>query len=146
LNDDPSRSIEILDGVIEIMLSGPPNTVTPSWGGSLDSHVTAKDFLGRLKSDLLLKINQIREFKDSQNVKASDAVVFFSGIDDWSMEWYQLWQSMRYQKDNSLWPWTCIKVIKQEADALVGMPFQLIFGCGNPVEYNPFPRKAEDAS
>ena len=75
---------------------------------------------------------------------ATLAIVFFSGTDDWSMEWFVLWEMVKARKDPSQWPWDRICSIQREASSSIGIPFELIVAKGNPVEYGPFPWKPQD--
>lgn len=89
LPNNEDAQIEIMDGLFALEHSKhmSPGRVSPAVTGTFDPKETARLRLDRLESELKGKLTQIKRFMDATGAHADQAVVFFSGIDEWEPEW-----------------------------------------------------------
>lgn len=93
----------------------------------------------KLKGNLFSSLEQISiEIAAREKGGILDkAIVFLSGTDPWHFEWDNFWETLSTSSDPEL-----IDIVKktlEEAQELIGIPFELIVGKGNPLHYVPFP-------
>ena len=151
LEGDEGAKVPLLDGLFVVGRSATvsPSRVSPALMGMLDPKETVKLCLSKLQGDLTKKLVQIKQFMGTTGTHANEAIVFFSGIDEWEPEWNQFWSTLDAKEE---WAWDCVDQIKKDADALIGMPFELIIGRYQkkgrgpggemrygPMAYGPFP-------
>ena len=136
---NPDKPAALLGGLLDLKMKNGNGFVIPSWGGNLNGLKTAELFQEKLKSDFIKKLAQIKEFIDREQIGASQAIVFFSGTGPENMEWDILWDQLEREKDPSHWPWNSIRSMYEEGKTSIPVPFELIVGKGNPLEYGSFP-------
>jgi len=144
LESDDGAEAPLLDGLFVVRRSATtgPGRVLPALMGMLDPKETVKLCLSKLQGDLTKKLGQ-KEFMGATGTNANQAIVFFSGIDEWEPEWDKLWSTLEGQQGQ--WAWDYVDQIKKDADTLIGMPFELIVGryqkkgrrLGGEVQYGP---------
>ena len=127
LSNDPHAKIPILDGLFVVRRSQSvgPGRVSPALIGSLCPKETAQWCLARLRDDLLGKLGQIKGCHGAVGDHADQAIVFFSGVDEWEPEWSVVWDALDANDEEA---WKQVSAIKQAADQLIGIPFELIVG------------------
>jgi hypothetical protein len=158
LEATPNEQEAILDGLFLVERSGliSPGRVFPALMGMLDPRKTVEWCLSRLQEELLGKLGQIKGFIDATGAHADQAIVFFSGIDEWEPEWSIVWEAL---DANGGAAWKQLSAIKKAADQLIGIPFELIVGRYQkkgqgpngevqygPIEYVPFSWQPESTS
>lgn len=157
LQRNSEAPIEIIDGLFTVERStAGSGRVFPALIGILDPKATVELCLSKLKGELDKKLLQIRKFMETTDAKADQAIVFFTGIDQWEPEWAVLWDTLEGRGN---WAWELVQSIKQDADKLIIMPFELIVGRNQgkgrgpsgevqygPIEYVPFSWQPESMS
>ena len=156
LETDEGAELLLLDGLFVVSHSAAvgPSRMSPVLMGTLDPKEAVKLCLSKLQGDLMKKLGQIKEFMGATGTNANQAIVFFSGIDEWEPEWAELWSTIEGGREQ--WAWDCLDQLKEDAEALIAMPFELIVGryekkgrspAGEvqygPMEYRPFPWKPQ---
>jgi hypothetical protein len=118
LQRNPVAPNEIMNGLFAVERSDTAGLgrVFPALMGNLDPKATAALCLSKVQGELTNKLRQIKDFMGATGAKADQAVVFFSGIDQWEPEWSVLWEILEGGEN---WVW----------DA-VGAAFNLLFGLG----------------
>ena len=139
---DEDAQVPILDGLLTVKRNTRVGSVELSQTGFLDPTKTVRLCLVKLFSELTVKLMQIKGFWDDARTDATQAVVFFSGIDPWQPEWDALWDVLfsrnKLSPEESRCAWDCVRFIREAATALINpLPFELIVGKGNPVQYGP---------
>ena len=157
LEKNPLTESNILDGIFAVRRSKTAGRgrVDLSLIGILDPIETAKQCLSRLKDQLMEKLKQIKTFMDARQISATQAIVFFSGMDQSEPEWDELWSTL--EAEGEQWAWDCVDSIRSAAGVLIKIPFELIVSrrkvkageqagvvTYGSVEYVPFPWKPED--
>jgi len=139
LANNPNTEIAILEGLLVIKRDANPGVIDTQRVGSSNREANLKMVLPRLCAALLEKLEQIQAFLDATGYDATHAVVFFSGIDDYEIEWSDPWDTLADKTSAPQWVRDYINTIHSIASASIRIPFDLIVGRGNSVKYEPFP-------
>jgi hypothetical protein len=156
LGCNENAAIEILGGLFEVKRSKTIRVgrVSSTLAGMLSPRETVMLCLSKLQGELMGKLKQIKDFMNTKQIRATRAIVFFSGVDEWEPEWAEVWSTLN--DNGEQWAWDCVASIKAAADALINIPFDLIVGRYKQknkkggvvrygsVEYVSFPWKPED--
>lgn len=128
LATDESASQLILGGLLVVRRSAAvrPGRVLPGLIGTANPRDDVEDCLRRLRSELMDKLDQVKAFMDATGSNASQAIVFFSGVDQSEPEWDEVWSTLS-SKDEQ-WAWDSVGMLKKDADARISVPFELIVG------------------
>jgi hypothetical protein len=144
LRRNSEARIAIIDGLFTVERStAGSGRVFPALMGSLDPKATVALCLSKLEGELGNKLWQIRKFVESTSAKADHAIVFFSGVDEWEPVWSEFWATVDAKEQGAL---TYLHSIKEAADKLLGIPFELVVGRYKktedghygPIEYVPY--------
>lgn len=127
LEATPNEQQAILDGLFLVKRNDliSPGRVFPVLKGTPNQGKTTERCLSRLQAELLDKLKQIKGFMAAKRTQVDRAIVFFSGVDEWSPEWSVIWEALDANDEAAR---KQIYAIKQEADELIGIPFELIVG------------------
>jgi hypothetical protein len=139
--------VEILGDLLAVRRTQRAGAVDLQLSGGSDRVKTVMLMLSKLRGELMTKLCQIKEFMDATRTRANEAIVFLSGIDEDQTEWSYFWSLLDHSEQ---WAWGCVAQMKKDADALIGMPFELIIVrlkkergprgevCYGPMVYAPF--------
>ena len=95
------------------------------WQNASNEKGAAKLMLEKLCGNLMAALKQIRSYTD-RNLFVdipSAALVFLSGTDECSLEWENMWETLKC-KDS----WAKVQEIYSKASELIKLPFELIVG------------------
>ena len=140
LTSHPGAQAQILDGLLRVERNELAGRVVVGLAGSLSPAETTCLFLGKIRSELLGKLTQIKEFMCTESALVDQALVFFSGAGPWQPEWGVLWDALHASEEHT----EPVNSMHEDASALIGIPFELIVGQDNPVTYRSFPWRPQD--
>lgn len=139
LSNNDSSEIQILDGLVNIKRTSYIGHLEVETFGSDNPNQTCELMLSKLGGKLNTSLKQIAKYYDNLIDKSqiSSALVFFSGTGPESREWETMWEMLCNPLNSALW--ARVSRMYNDAKKLIGIPFELIGGCGNPLEYRAFP-------
>jgi len=134
-----ASQVDLLDGLISVKItSGKGLSVVPSvgWQNLLE---TSQLMIDKLKGNLYKALGQINGYKNTQNFEATNlnGLGFLSGTGPEEKEWDTMWDMLFKYKDNEVLE--RVINLRQEAQKMIEIPFELIVGIGNPLRYDCFP-------
>lgn len=96
LASNPGAQIEVMDGLFMLECSkiAGAGSVYHALIGTLAPKQTVRLCLSRLQDEVMRKLGQIRRFIDAKGSRATEAIVFFCGIDEWEPEWAEVWSTL----------------------------------------------------
>ena len=133
---EAKQELNIVDGLFIVWRSE-----TPQETGFFQDfpYTNPKVMFDKIRGDLSKAIEQINQYIFGRQIEKTPdrAIIFLSGTDPWSIEWNTMWESLSTGSDPELIG--IVKKTREEAQKLIGIPFELIVGKDNPLRYVPFP-------
>lgn len=138
LSNNHSSQIQILDGLVNLRRTSRVGLLEVETSGSDDPNKTCELMLSKLEGKLNTSLKQIATYYNNQidKLQISSALVFFSGTGPESKEWGTMWEVLCNPTGSA--SWARVGRIYSDAKNLIGIPFELIVGRGNPLEYRTF--------
>jgi len=139
LSNNDSSEIQILDGLVNIKRTSYIGHLEVETFGSDNPNETCELMLSKLGGKLNTSLKQIAKYYDNLIDKSqiSSALVFFSGTGPENLEWSAMWDVLCGCADSAALE--RVDELHINAQKLIDIPFELIAGSGNPLEYRPFP-------
>jgi hypothetical protein len=137
--DSSLDTIALLGGLIIVEKSKEVGELHVGTSVSLNYFHTFTLMFDKIEGDLINALKQIRDYIDSSDDKItiSKALVFVSGTSLEQQEWATMWETLNGSYEERVW--NRVTKLRETAQGLIRVPFDLVVAMDNPIKYDFFP-------